>query len=129
LYMRGPCSDLEIVFAEMLGNYTKTFELPSGYGPYTSTITNITPLTAKSATANINNVYDSDISIVATFDWSTPGNYTVTVASQPTQYGFLIRSAGGVKGTFTYCTNAFSIPLELYTSGGVYDSWIMKMGR
>lgn len=135
LFMRGPCSDLEIVFPELAGNYTKTFEIYSDgrpdYGPYATppTITNITPLTATSATAKITNVYDSQITIVATFDWSTPGNYTVTVAPQPTQYGLSIRSAGGVKGTFTYCTPAFSIPLELYSAGGIYDSWVMKMGR
>jgi len=128
LFMRGPCSDIEIVFTQMLGSYTKTFENGS-YGPYTTTITNFTPISATSGTASFTNLYDSDITAVATFDWSTPGNFTVTIASQPTQYGLLIRSAGGVPGTFTYCVNSFTIPLELYTAAGTYDSWIMTMKR
>lgn len=129
LFMRGPCSDLEIVFSEMLGSYTKTFENGS-YGPYTTTITNFSPINATSATASITNIYNSGITGVATFDWSTVGNFTVTFAPQPTGIpGFSLRSAGGTPGRFTYCTNAFTIPLELYTSGGVYDSWVMTMAR
>ena len=128
LFMRGPCSETEIVFTQMLGSYTKTFENGS-YGPYTTTITNFTPTSATSGTASFTNLYDSDITAVATFDWSTPGNFKVTIAAQPTQYGLSIRSAGGVPGTFTYCVNSFRIPLELFSAGGIYDSWIMTMAR
>lgn len=129
LYMRGPCSDVEIVFSQMLGSYTKTFENGS-YGPYTTTITNFNPINATSGTATITNIYDSGINGVATFNWSTVGNFTVLFAPQPSGIpGFSLRSPGGTPGRFTYCINTFTIPLELYTSGGTYDSWIMTMAR
>jgi len=129
LFMRGPCSDLEIVIAEMFGSYKKTFENGS-YGPYESTLTNFTQTSATTGTVTLNNIYDSGISCTATLNWGTLGNYTILFAPQPTGIpGFSLRSPGGTPGTFTYCVNKFTIPLELYTSGGTYDSWIMTMER
>jgi hypothetical protein len=131
LAMRGPCSESEIVFTQLGGAYTKTFENGT-YGPYSSSITSITPLTATTARAVITNIYDSGISAQAIFDWTVPGNFKVTVAAQ--QIGTLggqplfIRTTGS-GGTFTFCTPFFTIPFELYTAAGTYDAWTTTMAR
>jgi hypothetical protein len=130
LFLRGPCFDGDIIFSQLLGNYTKTFENGS-YGPYTTTIAGLSPVSATSAKANITNIYDSGITGLATFNWSTVGNFTVIV--DPQQVGMLSGSPLFLRttapGKFTYCVNAFTIPLELYTASGPYDAWIMTMAR
>lgn len=131
LFVRGPCFDSDIPsFTPMVGAYTKTFENGS-YGPYTSTITGASSTGATTATASITNIYDSGITGVATFNWATPGNFTVTIAAQQvgTLSGAPLFLRTTAPGKFTYCTNFFTIPLELYTAAGTYDAWTMTMGR
>ena len=130
--MRGPCFDSDIVFEDLIGDYTQTFENGS-YGPYTSSITNYSPISPTSGSATITNLYDSGIPATAVFDWSSVGNFTVTIPDQATPFtaGGLplrVRSLGN-DNTFTYCTPYFEIVIELYTSAGRFDAWVMTMAR
>ena len=128
LFLRGPCFDSDIIFSQLLGNYTRTFENGT-YGPYKTTITGLTSVSPTSATATITNIYDSGISAVALFDWSTVGAFRVSIAPQATTIGYNIRSTPATTGTFTFCTPAFSMTLELYNGAGIYDRWVMTMAR
>jgi hypothetical protein len=114
----------------LLGAYDKTFENGS-YGPYTSTIKDITAATATSAKAIITNIYDNNIEAVATFNWSTAGNFTVVIPSQQvgTLSGAPLFLRTTAPGKFTYCINTLTIPLELYTATGTFDAWTMTMAR
>jgi hypothetical protein len=130
LLVRGPCFDGDIIFSQMAGAYTKTFENGS-YGPYTSTVAGLSTTTATTGTGSITNIYDSGITGVATFNWTTLGNFTVVLAAQQvgTLSGAPLFLRTTAPGKFTYCTNAFTIPLELYTAAGTYDAWTMTMAR
>lgn len=128
----GPCFEGDIAFADLLGDYPETYENGS-YGPYTSSITDLvsggSPNTSK---ATINNIYDNGISAQATFDYSTVGAFTVTVDPQATGFGIgglplFVRTTPGTTSTFSYCNKTFTIYLDLYTSNGLYDSWVMTM--
>lgn len=130
--MRGPCFDTDISFPDLLGNYTQTYENGS-YGPYTSSITNYTSISPTSASAVINNLYASSIPATAIFDWSTLGNYTITIPDQATGFTYQgnplrVRSLGS-DNVFTYCTPTFKVLIELYTSAGSFDIWEMTMAR
>lgn len=134
LNIAGPCFEGDIVFADLVGSYGETYENGS-YGPYTSTITDYAPGSApNTAKANINNIYDNDITAQATFDYSTIGSFTVTVAPQATGFTvgglpLFVRTTPGTTSTFTYCTPSFTINLDLYTSNGLYDRWVMTMDK
>lgn len=132
LNISGPCYEGDIAFADLLGDYSETYENGS-YGPYTSSISNLTPGSSpNTAKATINNIYDNGISALATFDYSTVGAFTLTVDPQATGLGvggqpLFIRTTPGTTSTFSYCNKTFTIYLDLYTSGGLYDSWVMTM--
>jgi len=132
LNISGPCYEGDIAFADLLGDYSETYENGS-YGPYTSSISNLVPGSSpNTAKATINNIYDNGISAQATFDYSTVGAFTLTVDPQATGLGvggqpLFIRTTPGTTSTFSYCNKTFTIYLDLYTSGGLYDSWVMTM--
>lgn len=131
LVLRGACLESDVSFPDMLGAYTKTYENGS-YGPYTSTITSLQPVSATSAKAVITNIYDSGISAIATFDFSTPGAFKVTIDPQQvaTLSGApLYLKTVGTASKFTYCTPTLTLDLELYQDSGTYDSWQMTMAR
>ncbi len=131
LFVRGACLEDDIIFTDLLGTYTKTFENGS-YGPYVSTLINFASVNATSGKATLTNIYDSGISAQVTFDWSTLGSFTATVPNQPTGFTsggnpLFIRSAA--PGSFKYCAQTFTLPLELYTSAGSVDSWVTTLAR
>ncbi|NCT75878.1 MAG: hypothetical protein GXC78_15170 [Chitinophagaceae bacterium] len=131
--LRGPCFDSEINFPDLLGTYTKTFENGS-YGPYSSTITNYVPINATSGRANVNNIYNSNITAQVTFNWATVGSFTATVPDQALPFAvggnqLFIRSTPSTTSNFTYCTPFFRLELDLYTSAGLYDRWTTTMAR
>lgn len=131
LGIRGPCLEEDLPaggFADLLGLYTKTFENGS-YGPYNTIFYAITGSTSK---ATLTNIYDSGISAVVDFSYATPGSFTVSIAGQQTQYAsgglpLFVKTAS--PGTFTYCIQKFTIPMQLYTTAGIYDQWTMTMAR
>lgn len=122
----------EVILANLSGDYNNTFE--GSYGPYTASVTNLTATSATTATATITNIYDSGIDAVATFDWSDPANFKVTIASQPTPYTsgglpLFVRGSGTTASTFSSCDNTITLNLELYTSAGLYDAFTMSMAK
>lgn len=129
LVMQKYCN---VVLANIGGNYTRTYENGT-YGPYLSTVTNVTSTGATTATGTITNIYDSGISATATFDWTNPAAFTVTVASQQTQYTsgglpLFVRTVAGTN-TFSSCDNTITLSLQLYTTAGQYDAWVMTMAK
>lgn len=130
LTMRKYC---DVVLANLAGDYTLTYENGT-YGPYTSTISNLVSTGATTATATLSNIYDSGISATIGLDWTNPADFKVTMAGQNTGFTsgglplFVRTNSTGTK-TFSSCDNTFTIALQLYTSAGVYDSWVMTMAR
>lgn len=122
------CLESDIDFRKLLGTYTKTFENGT-YGPYNTTISSFTVVSATSGTATISNLWDNGYSAVVLFDWSVPGTFTATIAPQQVSATRFIRSTPGTVGTFTYCTPAFNMTLDLYTATTILDRWVMTMAR
>jgi hypothetical protein len=125
----------EVETASLVGNYDNTFE-DGSYGPYTSSVENLSllPGTETKATATITNIYDSNISAVATFDWTNPAGFTVTIAPQQTQYEdnglpIYVRTDSDAISTFSSCENTITLYLILYTSDGVIASWTTEMAK
>ncbi|MBL7751655.1 MAG: hypothetical protein JNN29_09720 [Chitinophagaceae bacterium] len=130
LTMRKYC---DVILANLAGNYTQTYENGT-YGPYTSALSNFVSTGATTATATLSNIYDSGISATIGLDWTDPTNFKVTMAGQQTPYTsgglplFVRANSTGTK-TFSSCDNTFTLALQLYTTAGVYDSWVMTMAR
>jgi len=123
-----------VVLANLGGPYANTFE--GTYGPYTSSVNNLTmvPNSTTKATATITNIYDSNISATATFDWTNPAAFVVTIAAQATQYTsgglpLFVRGNPTVPSTFSSCDNTITLNLQLYTSAGIVDSWTSSMAK
>lgn len=123
-----------VVLANLSGNYTRTYENGS-YGPYTTSLTNVTSTGASSATATLSNIYDNNITATISLDWAVPGAFKVTMTPQQTQYTsgglplFIRINPSNSGSTFDMCANTFTIYLQLYTTAGVYDAWTMTMAR
>lgn len=86
LVLRGPCFDGDITSAELnslLGAYNNSNDNGfGGWGPYTTTVVSVTQLTATTARAVINNVWDFGFGNVNfILDWTNPNNTTITVES------------------------------------------------
>lgn len=124
----------DVTLAGLGGNFTKTYENGS-YGPYVSTVTNVTSTGATTATAKLNNIYDSGISGNITFNWTDPAAFFVTIPSgQNTGFTsgglpLLLRGTPGKTSTFSSCDNTLTLYLDLYTTAGLYDTWTMTMAR
>jgi hypothetical protein len=130
LIMQKYCN---VVLANLGGDYTRTYENGT-YGPYTSSVINLTSTGATKATATLTNIYDSNISATIGLDWTDPGAFKVTMAAQQTQYTsgglpLFVRANPSSTSTFSSCDNTFTLYLQLYTTAGVYDSWTMTMAR
>jgi hypothetical protein len=114
-----------VTLAGIEGVYTRTFE--GTYGPYTSTVTNVTSTGATTATATLNNVYNSGITANnVVFNWTNPANFTISIPEQNTGlvgsgYQVWIRTSSGSGNTFSSCdqTIAFKIDLLAKTATGV----------
>ncbi|MET0393921.1 MAG: hypothetical protein ABW019_12305 [Chitinophagaceae bacterium] len=137
LVLRGPCFDgVDIndpaVQAEMLGDYNKSNDAGFGaWGPYKTTIKSITPLTATTARAVINNVWDAgfgDVNFI--INWSNTANVTINVETAtvvPSDAGVLnsayagmflvIRKHASADGKFSVCTGSHTLRYQL----GVYN--------
>lgn len=118
LLMRGPCQDYKVEDLDVMsGDYEKTFE-DGGYGPYTSSITNIQTLTPTTGTAKINKLYESYNGIVINFDWSDPDNVKVVIPEQYTNANhslgpIYVRTTAGASNTFSVCTQSFNFNIDL----------------
>ena len=136
LLLRGACLESDLTstsFSNLLGSYTRTFENGT-YGPYTTTLVSVVPVNSTSSKASFTNIYDSGITGQATFTYTPAGVYTLTFADQPTGFSvgglpLSLRSTPATTSTFTFCTPTFTIYLDLYTSAGLYDRWVMTTSR
>ncbi len=136
LYMRGPCSELEIndagALQEFVGAYTANeIAFGSPYGPYNTTISSVTQTSPTTATAVITNVFDAGWSpMTVTLDWTDMANRKVTFVAQSVggnagaSFGaayngmpYAIRPASsGQIGTFSFCSKT----LSLYGNIGIW---------
>lgn len=127
----------DVVTSTLQGSYTQTNEYTSAgafsYGPYSTSVNNVTLTSATTATATVSNLYDdgwNDIQVV--FDWTNPAAFKVTVpAGQATgkSYGSsglptLVRGSTATTAinTFSSCERSVTISLDLYNTAGVLSS-------
>jgi len=120
--------------SDFLGDYDNTNELlgTSGYGPYTTSITAATPITATTAQISVMNIFDDGWSdpINYILDWSDPNDKTATcvenLAIGGSDAGTLnsayagmtiaIRQASGYTGSFSSCDQTFTLVNQLGVS-------------
>ncbi len=126
----------DVVESQMTGDYTNTIDYfngsPSSQGPYTATITNWVSTGPTTATANIINLgFTSDNGwgpfppsapaanpgILATFNWTDPAAFSVTIQSQPYFNDGSGISTISASGTFSTCTNTIEIAFVVVYAG------------
>ncbi len=123
--------------ANIAGTYNVT-ETSQYYGvsTYQQTITGVTQTSATTATATINNLWNSGITATTVFDWTDPANFKVNMnpAAQTTAF----TSAGmavlitqtGTPQTFSSCSNTVTMNFRLYrTDNALFDIWKADMVR
>jgi hypothetical protein len=137
LVLRGPCFDgVDINDAAnrtaTLGDYNNSNDDGFGpYGPYQTKLKSITLLTATTARAVINNVWDfgfGDINFI--IDWTTSSNVTINVEGtvvtgadagvlNPAYNGMnlVIRKHPSANGNYSVCTGTHTLRYQL----GVYN--------
>ncbi|MCR6721086.1 MAG: hypothetical protein NVV59_12535 [Chitinophagaceae bacterium] len=140
--MRGPCFDGNITEADleaMVGVYNNSFDAGfDSWGPYPTRVVSITPLTATTARAIINNVFDYGLGDVPfIIDWSDPSNVVINVET-PTVTGgdagiinsayaganLIIRApavATTAANNFSICNNRINLRYQL----GVYENGVV----
>lgn len=128
--MRKYC---DVILADLMGNYANTRELwgTSAYGPYTTSISSATPLTATTARIVVQNIYDYGWGpITFTLDFADPANFKATVVEQTSgiaDAGTLsaayagqqvaVRPFAGKQGTFNQCDQSFNLSMQLGVAG------------
>ena len=134
LYLRKYCN---VVINTFGGVYNNTRELlgTSAYGPYRTTVTNITPVSATKAIISVSNIYDTGWGpIEFELDWSNKAAHRTTVIAKSTGIGdagdlgaayagqqIAVR-ANNRFGTFNACDPMISLNFQLGTSGGTWFS-------
>ena len=151
LLMRGPCFDGDVILNDLLGAYNRTNENWDGslYGPYITTVSAVTPLTATTGKITVTNIFDDGWSPVEfTLDWTDPLNRKVTLVEQvsggnaghafgatyngvPFKVGPVPASAGGTVGTFSVCGQTITLQMWIGISGvGYYPAlYTVSMAR
>jgi hypothetical protein len=136
LAMGDICSEsAAFALSDFLGTYAKTNETFNGspYGPYTTTISNVTPLTATTGTIRITNIWDNGWGpIDFTLNWSNMASKTTAVIPQaaipgsnagdinPAYSGqtIAVRAlASQPTGTFLSCSKKFTLNMQLGVTG------------
>ena len=118
------------VLNDLLGDYDNTREVfgTSAYGPYTTTITSATALTATTGEIVVANIYDFGWNpIKFKLDWTVPTATTVTLAAQDgvgpgSTLGYpgesvSVRPFAGQVGTVNMCNQTITLRLQI----GVQD--------
>jgi hypothetical protein len=131
LFVQGPCFDGDVTTAgraALLGAYTKCFDGPTPYGPYSMTVKSITTLTPTTARAVIANVWDAgfgDVNFI--MDWSNPASTNINVEGAQVTLSdggnlgaayagmrIIIRaSAAGGTGKFSVCKGTINLVYQL----------------
>jgi hypothetical protein len=124
---------------DFLGTYANTNELfgTSAYGPYTTTISNVTPLTATTGTMRVTNIWDNGWGpIDFTLNWASMAAKTTTVIPQTAIPGsnagdmnpiyagqtvaVRVHTTQAATGTFLSCTKRFVLNMQLGVTGVGY---------
>lgn len=129
LYMRKYC---EVDITTFAGVYSNTRENYGGsaYGPYETTVSNITPISATKGRLSVSNIWDTGFGpIEFELDWSDPTNHKVTVIEKSSGIGdagdlssayagrqVAVRSNGRV-GTFNACDPEITLNFQLGVAG------------
>jgi hypothetical protein len=133
------CSEgVGFTLASFVGTYARTNEAFNGspYGPYTTTIASVNPLTATTGTITVTNIWDNGWGpITFTLDWSNPANLTTAVVAQAaipgSNAGDLNPAYAGMTiavralstqptGTFSSCYQTFTLNMQLGVTGVGY---------
>jgi hypothetical protein len=143
LYMRKYC---EVDIAALDGIYRNTREDLGGspYGPYRTTVSNITPISATKARLSVSNIYNTGWGpIEFELDWSDPAKHTVIVVPKSSGIGdagdllsdyageqVAVRANGRV-GTFNACDPSITLNFQLGVAGIVWfpDSYTVVLRR
>lgn len=140
----GGCNEGAPALNALLGDYANTMEDFDGgeYGPYTTSITSVVPVTATSAKIGIENIWDTGWGpIYFTLDWSNPDNPTTTVIAgdvSPSDGGDLSSTYAGQTvavrphanqptGTYSACDQTFTVYLQLGISGLGYFGGLYRV--
>jgi hypothetical protein len=129
----APCSEDNPTMADFLGLYDNTNEDFGGaYGPYPTTITSATVLTATTARIDVENIFDTGWGPIGfTLNWTDPANPTTTVIAgdvpgsdagdiNSTYAGILVMvrvHATGGPTTYSYCNQTLTLRMQLGVSG------------
>jgi hypothetical protein len=144
LNLRGPCFEGAVTLSDFLGEYKKTNETwaTGPYGPYTTRVSAVNPLTATTGTITVENLFNAGWSpLTFTLDWTDPNNRRVTLVTQnaggdagsvfgATYNGqpFGVRpvpaSAGGEVGTFSICNQTIQLKMQIGIFGVAYHTAI-----
>lgn len=133
LYLRQFCTESAPLINMLLGAYNNTMEDlgGSGYGPYTTTITSVTPLTATSARIAVTNIWDTGWGpIDFILDWSAATPTTQVVPADvpdsdggdlnPAYAGTTVavrQHASALTGTYSFCNQRLVLKMQLGISG------------
>jgi hypothetical protein len=131
LFMRGPCSESETVLADLRGSYSNTNEDFGGtYGPYVTTISATTQITATTGTIVVTNIFDFGWNpITFILEWTNPLNTRVVLVEQtgigdagtlnPAYSGMdiTVRPFLGETGTFSWCNNKITLKMQVGVTG------------
>jgi hypothetical protein len=149
LLLRGPCFEGDVDLDAFVGAYNNTVEtLGAGapYGPYTTTISSVTKLTATTGTVTVTNIWDNGWSpITFTLDWTNPASRTAIVVAQTAIGGsnagdlsatyagqtVAVRPFAGQPGTFSACNGTLTLRMQLGVTGvGFFGSlYTVNMAR
>lgn len=136
LVLRGPCFDGDITDADLaafVGVYNNTFDAGfQDWGPYQTRVVSVTRLTATTARAIINNIWDYGLGDVPfIMDWTDPANPVINVETPTVTSGsgdifgydgtqLAIRAAPAAStaaNNFSVCTGRINLRYNL----GIYD--------
>ncbi|HEX8315651.1 MAG TPA: hypothetical protein VF609_11690 [Flavisolibacter sp.] len=129
LVMQKSCN---VDLNSFLGNYTRTNEFfGSAYGPYLTSISSVTPISATKGRIVVQNLYDSGWGpIEFELDWTDPANFKATVI--PKSAGIAnagtisstyagrqvaVRPFAGEEGTFSSCDGTLTLKMQLGVAG------------
>jgi hypothetical protein len=129
LIMQKQCP---VVLNDLLGTYSRTNEVygTSPYGPYITTVSSVTPLTATTGKIKVTNIWDFGWNpIEFTLDWTDPINTKVTLVQQSgiADAGTItaaydgedvsVRPFAGQVGTFSMCDQTITLRMQLGVTG------------
>ncbi|MGV3530682.1 MAG: hypothetical protein ACO1OO_17395 [Flavisolibacter sp.] len=130
-----------------LGDYNNTNEDWGGskYGPYTTSISSVTPISATKGRIVVENIFDWGWGpITFELDWFDPANFKVTVVPQTSGIAdagklssayaggqVAVRPMSGVSGTFNSCDQVITLKMQLGVAGVGYfsDLYTVVMAR